>query len=148
MGRRCANRRLQSRTMRPYLFTALSAVSLLLCIGFGALWMRGYWIADLFAYNNQPPTTYYLIGSDWRGIQVHRLRFPQPHAIWWDDGQFHYERRGAGEDETFSPSKWRCLGFQVWANPTGVCINFPFWFLVAASLILPAVWIRSTYIIG
>jgi hypothetical protein len=122
--------------MKRRLFTALSVLSLLLCVATLALWVRSYWRLDY--------ATYVRDGALWVSFE----------SLW---GQVQFKRlpaetigasvpRGFWRLSELAP-KWRLGSGVLWFhyfNSKGVrVVTIPHWFLALIFAILPALHLRA-----
>ncbi len=123
--------------MKRRLLNILSALSLLLCVGTVALWVRSYWVSDtLTSYSNLR-----LIGA---GSVQGRLAFvtvyfdkpPAPRTV--HNG---WASLPVGNAFTGIPG-WRHAGFGVESNDRFTAVYVPLWFTLGLSaILLPMRWL-------
>ena len=156
-------------TMRRRLFTLLSAVSLLLCIGFAVLWARSYCVVDTWRWYPRVAGDLcpqgYLAASQHGVIWLdHRGRMDMMLGVYSDSPwNFQSYRPSDFGLETWGSQLWFAF---IWSPHDPPPLNLgtlvsrrrpaatrghdliaacPYWFLVGASSILPTIWFRSAY---
>lgn len=116
--------------MRRRLFTLLSALSLLLCVGMVALWVRSYWVADHYSGHEERRIAPQVIG----GKSVHLVYAPKPVVAsergWISFGKLAYDATD-GQFCNFEPNS-------IYAIPYFIPV------LTAAAIPLAWLWSRRT----
>ncbi len=142
--------------VKHWLFTFLSALSLLVCIGLGYLWVRSTHVFDGVKYTR--PSQLIWLSTNPRGLTFGMI------TMWGDDVRFdgigweYGTTRNDPENPYFeAPSKEPWLGFKwklggdsragprgypIERNPTCVAM-VPFWFPMALTTVLPLFWLRG-----
>jgi hypothetical protein len=142
--------------IRRRLFTIASALSLVLCLGMAACWVRSYWVRDnpgKFWSNPMTQTGGFLgLESNRGGLTIQRLSFTMsdrsafaaltsripPHGLYWQRGPVRIER--------MSPGFWHSMGFgylnSVSPNQAVRFWTVPYWPAVLILAILPGLWLR------
>jgi len=137
-------------TMPRHSFAILSALSLLLCVGTSALWVRSYFACDRFFVQRLLPMP--RICEGWalfsnRGVFQYE----------WQDGNLsvgrHVEYKALPAVAwNFQPSTWCNRRGFYYESETDVVtprgfysyrqLNFPYWLIALPSAILPTIWAR------
>jgi hypothetical protein len=121
--------------MKRRLFTALSVLSLLLCIATLALWVRSYWQFDHTAWFSRMGVGF--TSNSMRGhFQIGFYDFAESRypGFTYDSGSPRYYKL---RSEDFF------LGFGVEIHPDGLFLASPHWFLALLFAILPALYLRA-----
>jgi hypothetical protein len=134
--------------MRRRLFTLLSPLSLLLCVGTCVLWIRSYWRADCVSHSDRHTSRVYWLyasrGRVWLGEEDGAILARAPNAVALGLAWSH----GPSESPVQCEHNW--LGFG-WTPAPGIWviegIAVPYWFVVVFALIFPSYgvsrWSRS-----
>jgi hypothetical protein len=135
---------------RRLLFTALSALSLLVCVVTLALWMRSYWVNDSFDWGR--PTVRHSIGSNRGNIWWDRIDITKSPQASFSRGT-GYDRHPAGAfNDTFPPTwsfagfAWRHAVFSLTPGSGAVDtrnLRVPDWSIALAMLVLPGLWLMT-----
>ena len=137
--------------MKRRLFTILSALSLVLCIGTATMWVRSYSAGDTILYHGQDETYSWSVWLRWvRGtvsFEVYRFKIPSDRAstyavgfewTWWEEPWFQLP------DESW----WNRRGF-FWEDRTdeveGGGLGVPCWLGAVAAGVMPALWLRQSW---
>ena len=140
--------------MKRRLFTILCGLSLLLCVGTAALWVRSYWYLDDLNYPKVIPT--WGITSQ-LGSVVFVWRVSPPVPIPQDGLEFHGHRLLRGSKPFHGSTRWSFLGIEVidggcvyligpnvWTVRSSYLV-VPYWLPCVLTMILPAIWIIRRY---
>src|SRR5690242_14587447 len=143
--------------MKRRLFNLAAAVSLVLCVGAVALWVRSYWYLDGEQLWPDAQRTW-IIESGEGGLFFQQSRATAP--IWqqraglrYPSGRQHWSRQIRGFPWGFGPWSWRMAGFAYGSRSTPApwsvappgtsitdhCVRVPHAFLVAAFALLPVI---------
>ena len=136
------------------LFTALSALSVLLCVAVCVLWVRSYWVGEA-VYREGPSQRLAVLSS--RG-QCSAFRTTYPASAANGPTRWKYSDRGMWAEVTRRPGLYRAdpavrcygpiAGFGMFDKPAGPTSNFaatrevflPYWSLVLLTAAGPAAW--------
>lgn len=134
---------------RP-LFTALSALSLLVGVVTLGLWMRSYWVSDSFDWGM--PGVRHSIWSNRGSIGWDRIDITKSRQASFSRGT-GYDRHPAGaSNDTFPPTwsfgrlAWRHAVFSLTPGSGAVDIRslrIPDWPIVVAMSVLPGLWLMT-----
>jgi hypothetical protein len=126
--------------MKRRLFSILTAVSLLLFVAMGVLWVRSYWVRErvcsTFFEPSSPNVWDVVLSSNCGSLALGFVT-----GVEGSFGLFNYtsERAEATVPETVAQ---RC-GFGYWHLRRLWMIQIPLWLPVLATAILPALWLRN-----
>lgn len=137
--------------MKHRLFTILSAVSLLLCITVGTLWVRSHWVADFISHRTvhreRPGFSEVGVESVWGSVHLTSLNSPatlppsEPVGLIY--GTEEFQRVGVLRDT--GARKWG-FGYDDKANGSGMVywtVWLPHWLIVLSTAALPVAWALS-----
>ncbi len=120
--------------MKRRVFTSLSAVSMVLCLGMGAAWARSGIYADEL-YIGCPGPVWNIYSSDGT-VEFYLFGLNEAHEYDGDDWGWQYKNLGH--------ASWRYLGsfkFEQWLfSLERVFGAVPYWFLTLLAAILPTIW--------
>lgn len=153
--------------MKRRLFTILSALSLLLCVGVVVLWVRSYWREDRIsvAYGAGPYRA--------MSVRLGELHFQRagnwPVPIWSDEDRFRAESSDVADDGQWDDlyprperlraySGFRYLNGYHWYHGTDEkgnpavdtvevdVITMPLWFIAGGATIMPMLWLWIRFV--
>jgi hypothetical protein len=146
--------------IRRRLLTFLSALSLILCVGTVALWVRSYWRNDRLDWQSGNATSAVQTGflSSGGKIYYHRIALP---TMWHGGSNFQplplqflslpYEDISASPPGISGPTVFTVgfLGFMLVGDRESICsegpliLELPDWGGMLLTLVLPMLWLRK-----
>ncbi|HZL35691.1 MAG TPA: hypothetical protein VFC78_10305, partial [Tepidisphaeraceae bacterium] len=111
--------------MRRRLFTLLSALSLVLCLGVCAMWISSYWLEEgyILTLRNSPSFNFVVFRSG--GIEYVRAR------------DFRNQNQNPAE---LVQVNWRFAGFWHESQDASVSIGVPYWSVALLFSCMPGIW--------
>lgn len=132
--------------MKHRLFTILSILSLVLCLGTTTICVRSYWSHDAIGWGSRTGTHGWLLGVEWRrgtvviGVvstdQADNLSIKHSGVFW----------RRLSPRDVFPQNSWSSrMGFFSVHETDSIrqsALGLPCWFVLLLAGVLPALWLR------